>query len=331
MILITYGTRPEYIKIKPLINEMLKQNVPFKTLFTGQHKDLVIDKATYNVYMVNNTNNRLDNIINNCTMLPDEWFNDIKYILVQGDTTSVLGLSLSAFNRKIKVIHLEAGLRTYDNNNPYPEELNRSCISKIATIHFCPTSINYDNLKREHVFGNINIVGNTSIDAILPYKDKVTTGGGCLITLHRRENQSSMTQWLLALNQLAIKHHPMVFTFIAHPNFKIDNQQDIKNLYVITAVPHDKMLDLLVKTDIIISDSGGIQEESSFLHKPVIVCRKETERQEAIGTTSFMCSEPEYLPEVFEFVQSTKLKPFHEKCPFGDGHAAEKIVKILYD
>ena len=121
MILVVYGTRPEFIKVKPLIDELTNENIPFKTLFTGQHKDLVTFKADFNLDMINHTNNRLDNIINNCTFIPDEWFEDIEYVLVQGDTTSVLGLALTAFNRQIKVIHLEAGLRTYDNKNQYPE------------------------------------------------------------------------------------------------------------------------------------------------------------------------------------------------------------------
>ena len=118
MILITYGTRPEYIKVKPLIDEMLKENIGFKTLFTGQHKDIVENNADFNLNMTDYEGNRLDSIMKNCLSIPDEWFNRIEYILVQGDTTSVAGLAITAMHRKIKIIHLEAGLRTYDRKNP---------------------------------------------------------------------------------------------------------------------------------------------------------------------------------------------------------------------
>ncbi len=123
MILLTYGTRPEYIKIKPLIDEMKKQGIMFKTLFTGQHEDMVTDNSCFNLTMINHGSNRLDSIIKNCMNLPDEWFEDITYILVQGDTTSVVGLSLAGLHRKIPIIHLEAGLRTYDTKNPFLKKI----------------------------------------------------------------------------------------------------------------------------------------------------------------------------------------------------------------
>ena len=161
MILLTYGTRPEYIKIKPLIDEMTKRGVGFKTLSTGQHKDIAPTDADYNLNFQDYGGNRLDSVMKNCLSIPEEYFNGINYILVQGDTTSVVGLSLAALHRKIKVIHLEAGLRTYDNKNPYPEENNRKIVSTIASIHLCPTIQNKDNLIKENVTGDIYVVGNT--------------------------------------------------------------------------------------------------------------------------------------------------------------------------
>jgi UDP-N-acetylglucosamine 2-epimerase (non-hydrolysing) len=134
MILLTYGTRPEYIKIKPLMDEMTRRGVEYKTLFTGQHKDIVPKDATYNLEMVNYDGNRLDSVMKNCLSLPDECFDGVEYILVQGDTTSVLGIAMTAYHRRIKIIHLEAGLRTYDRENPFPEEANRRMVSSIATL-----------------------------------------------------------------------------------------------------------------------------------------------------------------------------------------------------
>ena len=134
MILLTYGTRPEYIKIKPLIKEFKNTKIPFKILFTGQHKDIANGEYDFKIEMSDLSNNRLDSVIANLMTLSDNIFDGITHILVQGDTTSVVGLSLSALHRKIKVIHLEAGLRTYDNENPFPEENNRKIVSTIASI-----------------------------------------------------------------------------------------------------------------------------------------------------------------------------------------------------
>ena len=135
MLLISYGTRPEWIKIKPIIDILDTKKLPYILLFTGQHTTLINEKRDRELFIPNGSN-RLDAIFNG--ILGNDWiFNNVDRVMVQGDTTSALAISFAAFHRKIQVIHLEAGLRTYDNNNPYPEELNRSCISKIATIHFC--------------------------------------------------------------------------------------------------------------------------------------------------------------------------------------------------
>ena len=146
MILITYGTRPEYIKVKPLIDEMVIRGINFKTLSTGQHKDIAPNDADFNLDFKDYGGNRLDSVMKNCLSIPDEIFDGVNYILVHGDTTSVVGLSLSALHRKIKIIHLEAGLRTYDYDNPFPEENNRRIVSTLASIHLCPTEQNKENL-----------------------------------------------------------------------------------------------------------------------------------------------------------------------------------------
>jgi UDP-N-acetylglucosamine 2-epimerase (non-hydrolysing) len=141
MILICYGTRPEHIKISPLLSEM-KDKIPYKTLFTGQHTDLVKNVNFDFDLKIKDGNNRLDSVVQSCLNLDEDIFEGISHILVQGDTVSAYSLALAAFHRGIKIIHLEAGLRTYDFNNPYPEEAYRQCISRISDINLCPTQNN---------------------------------------------------------------------------------------------------------------------------------------------------------------------------------------------
>ena len=184
--------------------EMDKQGVIYKTLFTGQHKDIVTENAWFNLHMKHYGENRLDNIIQNCMNLPDEWFEGITHVLVQGDTTSVTGLALAAMHRKIPVIHLEAGLRTSDTENPFPEENNRRIVSTIAKIHLCPTELNKAHLENEMTLGDIYVVGNTVLDNLVPYKAKCEYTNKVLDTLHRRENHELIEKWFSEINNLAL-------------------------------------------------------------------------------------------------------------------------------
>lgn len=328
MILIIYGTRPEFIKIKPLIDELTMEKIQFKTLFTGQHKDLVTFKADFNLDMVNHANNRLDNIINNCTSISDEWFENIKYVLVQGDTTSVLGLALTAFNRQIKVIHLEAGLRTYDNKNPYPEEMNRQLVSRIADINLCPTNKNCTNLENEKVMGKSYVVGNTGLDNLLKYKLECEYENKILVTLHRRENHDKIENWFNTINQLAIDNPEYEFILPAHPNPNVQKHLSIlTNVNIINPLPHDELIKILVKSSLVITDSGGLQEECSFFNKKCLVCRETTERPESLNMTSFLIEDVNKLKEAFNYHINKKITKFD--CPFGDGTASKKIIKIL--
>ena len=154
MILICYGTRPEHIKIKPLMDEMKSENLAFKTLFTGQHTDLVKSNFDF-ILSIKEGNNRLDSVVSSCMDLDEKIFEGVTHILVQGDTVSAYSLALAAFHRGIKIIHLEAGLRTYDFQNPYPEEAYRQCISRISDINLCPTDNNKNNLEKENINGEL--------------------------------------------------------------------------------------------------------------------------------------------------------------------------------
>jgi UDP-N-acetylglucosamine 2-epimerase len=331
MILLTYGTRPEYIKIKPLINEMVKQNISFKTLFTGQHKDIVNNDADFVLEMKNYGENRLDNIIQNCMNMPSNWFDGIKYILVQGDTTSVTGLSLAALHRKIKLIHLEAGLRTYDTENPYPEENNRRIVSTIADIHLCPTEQNKINLLNENIPENkIYVVGNTGLDNLLNLNYEIKYDNKILITLHRRENHEKMDEWFITLNNIAKKYKDYEFILPIHPNPNVQKHKHLlTNIKVINPLNHEELIKCLFAIKLVITDSGGIQEECSFLNKKCLVCRKITERPESIGLTSFLVDEPENLHALFDEHIKSATSTDNQKCPFGDGKSSERICNIF--
>jgi UDP-N-acetylglucosamine 2-epimerase (non-hydrolysing) len=328
MILVAYGTRPEWIKIKPLIYEFKKNNIPYKTIFTGQHKDLVTNVADYNLNMVEISENRLDNIINNCTNLPDSLFIGITHVLVQGDTSSALGLALTAFNRKIKVIHLEAGLRTYNYDNPYPEEINRQLIGRISDINLCPTEYNLKNLINEKVMGESCVVGNTGLDNLLEYKENTTYDNIVLITLHRRENHDKIDKWFTEIDRLAWEHPNIKFILPIHPNPNVTKHKHIlSNVKIIEPLTHKELLDLLVKCKLVITDSGGLQEECSFLNKKCLVCRQTTERPESIGVTTFMVEDIDKLNNMFnEHIYNYEV---NTSSPFGDGFASKKIIEVL--
>jgi len=329
MILLAYGTRPEYIKIKPLIDIFNKNDYPYKVLFTGQHKDLLKEQIVdYQVDIPEDNNNRLDNIIKSIMNVFDWILDDITHVLVQGDTTSVVAVALSAFNHGIKVIHLEAGLRTYDRENPYPEEINRRIVSQIADIHLCPTKKAFLNLVNEKIYENMSIVGNTVLDNLLPYKDRCEYSNKVLVTMHRRENHHWMDKWFQEINKLAKHYSDLEFILPLHPNPNVQKHKHLlTHVNVVDPMSHEELLELLIKTRLVITDSGGIQEECSFFNKKCLTCRKVTERPEAQGQSTFMVKAPYDLVEVF--MKHVDDYEIDYECPFGDGHSAEKIMEVL--
>jgi UDP-N-acetylglucosamine 2-epimerase (non-hydrolysing) len=328
MILLTYGTRPEYIKIKPLIKEFKNSNLPFKILFTGQHKDIANGEYDFKLEMTDLSNNRLDSVIANLMTLSDDIFDEITHVLVQGDTTSVVGLSLAALHRKIKLIHLEAGLRTYDTENPFPEENNRRIVSTIATIHLCPTELNANNLYKENVSENVFIVGNTVLDNLIDYKEKCEYTNKVLVTMHRRENHENINEWFTEINELAKKHNELEFILPLHPNPNVQKHKSIlTHVNIVEPLKHEDLLNLLVKTRLVITDSGGIQEECSFFNKKCLVCRKVTERPESVNLTSFLIDEPKDLASIFNcHINNYNV---NIESPYGDGKSSIKICDIL--
>jgi len=332
MILISFGTRPEYIKLKPIMDIFAKNNFPYKVLFTGQHTDLLPPGASLEIdyrLEIERGTNRLDAIVRSVMCQSHIWVDsDITHVMVQGDTTSAFAVGLAAFHRKIPVIHLEAGLRTYDNDNPYPEEFNRQALSRLASIHLCPTKMDALNLRSESTCGAVYVVGNTVLDHLTDiktsYNDKV------LVTMHRRENHEIMDKWFDSLEGLAEKHSELEFVFVSHPNPNVQKHLGkLKRVKVIDPLPHKEFVQELAQCRFLITDSGGLQEESSFFRKKSVVCRKLTERKAGVGTFSKLCYHPEDLSRYVSDVVRNHEVPDDWECPYGDGRSAKMIYTIL--
>lgn len=323
MILICFGTRPEWLKIKPLLN--LLDN--YQLLFTGQHPDLLKNiNVDYEITIQENTH-RLDQLISDCLLqFPEGKFNSV---LVQGDTASAFACAVAAFNRNKKIYYLESGLRSYNLDHPYPEEGYRQMISRLADINFCPTELSNKNLIDEKVKGDCYVVGNTVLDNLLMYKNQCEYSNKILITLHRRENHHLICDWFKSLNQLAIDNPELDFILPIHPNPNVQKHKHLlTEIKLINPLPHTELLNILVKCKFLITDSGGLQEEGSFFNKKVIVCRQTTERPEAIKTGHLhLCHNPHNLLSVFEKINHNYI--INSECPYGDGHSSIKIKNII--
>ena len=327
-LLFCYGTRPEYIKIKPLLT-LSDSGIQIKSAWITQHEDTITEhNPDYVIRLEKESENRLNSIfasvIKKFESIPHK---DFDYVLVQGDTASAAAIALVCFNSKIKVIHLEAGLRTYDKNHPYPEEVYRQIISRISDINLCPTNNNRKNLKSERVKGISKTVGNTCLDNIK--NTKTTYGNTVLVTLHRRENHFQIKEFFKEISTLAEENKDLQFILPIHPNPNVlAHRSSISSLIkVIDPLPHSELIGILKDVRFCITDSGGIQEEASFLKKKCIVCRKKTERSEGVGSFFILCKSPEELGKIFK--KMVKNFRINKKCPFGDGESSKKILKLL--
>lgn len=322
-ILLCFGTRPEWLKIKPLTEKLER----YKLLFTGQHSDLLENiKVDYKI-TISNSHNRLDQLISDCiTQFPD---GDFDSVMIQGDTASAFACAIAAFHRQKKILYLEAGLRSYDLEHPYPEEAYRQMIARISDVNLCPTKLSRDNLISEKVNGICHVVGNTVLDNLLPYKEKTEYTNKILITLHRRENHHWMGEWFKTINDIAKENSELEFILPIHPNPNVQKHKHIlTHVNVIDPLSHEELLEVLVKVKFVISDSGGLQEEGSFFNKKVIVCRKTTERPEGIESGHlYMCESPIELPPLFDIINKEFV--VNNSCPYGDGKTSEKIKNIF--
>lgn len=342
MYLICFGTRPELIKLIPLIQKFKENNIKFKTLFSGQHENLIQNFYKYigkpNIVLNNimEHGQTLNQLASKILLKSNELFfkNNISNVIVQGDTTTAYSLALSAFHFKIPVIHLEAGLRTNNKYSPFPEEINRRLISQIASIHLCPTLLAVENLKKENITDNVYLVGNTVVDIYKYIYENTVPSSSILdiinnkeyvvVTLHRRENRGDKMNFMWKqLNDLASKYK---FIYITHPSLPESKTiLDRNKIILLEPQDYESMVHLISNSKGIITDSGGLQEEAVCANKRVLVCRDTTERPETIN-----CG----LGKLIDTKISEHISFFDEEIndvvdnPYGN-NVCDKIVTVL--
>ncbi|MEH1903272.1 MAG: UDP-N-acetylglucosamine 2-epimerase (non-hydrolyzing) [Nostoc sp.] len=356
---IILGTRPEAIKLAPVIQVFQKcSGFELQVILTGQHREMVEQvmqlfniKADYNLEIMQ-ARQSLNDITCRSLQGLEALFQEKKpnLVLVQGDTTTAFAAALAAFYQKIPVGHVEAGLRTDDIFNPYPEEANRRLISQITQLHFAPTPWAVENLHRSGVLGEIHMTGNTVIDALL---NVAATQVVCnvpgldwesyrvlLATVHRRENWGEP---LLAIAQGFLQildkfpDTALLLPLHRNPTVRVPLQELLGNhprIFLTEPLNYGELVGAIGRSHLLLTDSGGLQEEAPSLGKPVLVLRDTTERPEAVaagtaklvGTTSenIFAAAAELLsdPDAYEAMANAIN-------PFGDGHAAERILQIV--
>lgn len=344
MILVAYGTRPEIIKLFPVVRELQRKGVAFKTLFTGQQTDLYSDvknllpppdySFAHHFTGTEKHNSLAKSYLKICSAAEDLFTaHSFTCVVVQGDTTTAWGLAQIAFYNKIPVAHVEAGLRTFDIENPFPEEANRALIGQIAAINFAPTERSQQNLKMAGA-RNIHLVGNTIVDAVdIIRKEHAflpsATSNTVLVTLHRRENHDIMGELFDELNRVATSYPHLRLQLPIHPNPNVRSHQSrltASNIDVINPVGYLDMLGMIAASRFIITDSGGLQEEASCFNKKVLIVRETTERPEIVDVGLGRLVGKRILQHI-EWAD-TPAEPILE-YPFGDGHSSERIVNIL--
>ena len=326
---VCFGTRPEYIKVKPIIQQYPG---PMIVCYTGQHETLIqheaIPQIDYNLGAVmKSTGNRLNDIMIHILNAVDV-FQHCCAVLIQGDTTTALAMALSAYHHHIPIIHLEAGLRTHNTQDPFPEEANRKLISAISSLHLCPTPQNEMNLTTERCGGLKKVVGNTGLDGLC--RSGCSYGKTVIVTMHRRENLDLLPEWFNAIEQCAKSYPTLLFILPMHPNPQVQKWKYLlQQVEVMDPVPHNEFVNMIKTCRFIISDSGGLQEECAYYNKKIIVCRKTTERPESLGKQSYLCNSPTKLKEMVEHCQSNY--ECNHLCPYGDGFATNRIIPIIQD
>ncbi len=324
--LVVYGTRPEFLKVKPIL--LADKNID--SLFVKQHTDIIdFGNSKHSIDVKSTTGDRLNDIFQQIFLKASKIIKQYDNIVIQGDTATVAGIAISAFNLKKKIFYVESGLRSYDLQNPYPEEGYRQMVSRIADVNFCPTELSAQNLEKEQALGKIFVVGNTVLDNILEEKQKCVYGWKVLVTLHRSENLSILDKWLHEIENLAKRNKELEFILPVHPNPKIKEiTKNLKYIKCIDPLEHHDLINILKQCLLVITDSGGIQEESCFFNKKTIVCRKVTERPEGIETGHIhLCEDPKDLSTIFELQRKNFI--IDAECPYGDGKSANRIVKII--
>lgn len=363
-IAIILGTRPEAIKCFPIIKELQKYPEQFQPIIisTGQHKELIyqvfedLDFKPDQDFGVMEINQSLGNLTNKLLPHLINYFTENKpdMVLIEGDTTSAFLGALAGYYAKVRVAHIEAGLRTHLKFNPFPEEMNRVLIGQLAGYHFAPTYIAKQNLLQENIPENqIFVTGNTIIDAVeyMVKQDKLKVTKEFqkdtknrvffLVTIHRRENFGEpMENIRLALEKIAATSDIFQIIFPLHPNPNVqrvfkDFGKGISNIHVLAPVSYSEFLCYIKMSFLILTDSGGLVEEASYFGKPVLILREVTERPESIdaGIARIVGTQASQVYNValhYYTCQSDYQKmAVEKKYLYGDGKAAQKIIKLL--
>ena len=372
-ILLIFGTRPEAIKMAPLYHELKKESSMFEvfTCVTAQHREMLDQvlshfKITPDIDLnLMKSGQDLSELTSSILLKLKDVFNEIKpdLILVHGDTTTSMSSAMAAFYAGIKVGHVEAGLRTHNMLSPFPEEFNRVVTSKIADIHFAPTQTARKNLIREGVSKEkVIVTGNTVIDALIWTSEQLDNDRDrrlsvvntlseelnfeidmtkfILITGHRRENYGEgFINITNAIYQLANKFKNMMFVYPVHLNPRarvsaFEKLQNISNIFLINPLKYESFIYLLRNCYLVLTDSGGIQEEAPSFGKPVLLMRDSTERPEAVyaGTVSIIGSNQDRIVQAVSDLINNK--DLYDKMslsinPYGNGTASRKITRIL--
>lgn len=283
---VVYGTRPEFLKLKKLIDKLRSSIVVIKI---AQHIVITGDDGYYDhvIDITELCEDRMSNIAANIMMKLPVLLKMVgcTKLLAQGDTATVFYSLLCAFQMKITCFHLEAGMRTHNLDQPFPEEGYRQMISRITNIHLCPSTIEFNMLEQEHVGGSKYVVGNTILDLVASYDVEIKWTKTVLITLHRREKWDSFTEYIEQLFELAAINSDFTFIFLTHPNPElikivdtVKTRKNVQNITVAPPVDHETLIGILAKCACVITDSGGIQEEANFLGKHIYILRDVTER-----------------------------------------------------
>lgn len=331
MIRLIVGTRPEAIKTQSVVRELKRRKVAVEVIFTGQHADLMDGtglKPTTDLRCASDNEPeaylvKLSEALGTLKGYPET-------VVVQGDTASALAGARHGVLIGANVAHVEAGLRSGDLTDPWPEEAYRIEIDRLASYHFCPTDGNRQHLVAEGLDGVVT--GNTIIDALIAMKVVREPGQHVLVTLHRRESFGQPMRDILRGLAAAAKNHPNTpFCCPVHPNPTVREAfrqaQLPPNVILGGPLPYSDFLTFLASARCVLTDSGGVVEEASWLGVPTIVARNHTERPEAIGLTAKLVGKK--ASDVWEGLDWGLQATVEPSSVFGDGHAAEKIVDVL--
>ena len=361
-IMTVYGTRPEAIKVAPVITG-LKNDKRFDSLAvsTGQHREM-LDQVNELFGITPSYDLRLmkqGRVLNEGVSLALAGLDEIierevpDVIIAQGDTSTAMSAALAGFHREVKVVHLEAGLRTGNIHSPFPEEANRRIIGQVAALHLAPTSTSMDNLLRESFrWKDVAIVGNTVIDALLEAAGWDTTFADerlnalaetdqrlVLVTTHRRENLTAMSEIGGAVQELAETYPDVIFALPLHLNPKVRDVvlpkvDMLKNVIITNPLPYDQFTKLMKRSTIVLTDSGGVQEEAPSLGKPVLCMRENTERPEAVlaGTVKLVGTNRQRIVSETKLLlnDETAYKAMAQAVnPYGDGQATKRSIAAI--